>query len=134
MMLQLVECVLFVLKLCFSFLLSHCYFSSWSDMISSIVESCSGIFHFLHLAQRQRRSKRIWDVSFSAVPFLSRKFVFNYVFRFENNEMCCLYFGFATKNTDLTDMRGLYLFCALSVSYFYSKEAKNFLNSNVSEV
>ena len=62
-------------------------------------------------------------------PFYLENLFLNYDFRFENNDICCLYFGFATKSKDLTDMRALYLFCALSVSCFYSKQTKDFLNS-----
>ena len=92
-------------------------------------------FFIFHTWRNVKDALRRFEMSLSLLyPFYLENLLLNYVFRFENNEMCCLYFGFATKNADLTDMRGLYLFCALSVSCFYSKETKNFLNSNVSEV
>ena len=92
-------------------------------------------FFIFHTCRNVKEALRRFEMSLSLLyPFYLENLLLNYVFRFENNEMCCLYFGFATKNADLTDMRGLYLFCALSVSCFYSKETKNFLNSNVSEV
>ena len=91
-------------------------------------------FSIFHTWRNVKDALRRFEMSLSLLyPFYLENLLLNYVFWFENNEMRFLYFGFATNNTDLQDMRGLYLFCALSVSCFYSKETKNFLNSNVSE-
>ena len=91
-------------------------------------------FSIFHTWRNVKDALRRFEMSLSLLyPFYLENLLLNYVFWFENNKMRFLYFGFATNNTDLQDMRGLYLFCALSVSCCYSKEAKNFLNSNVSE-
>ena len=92
-------------------------------------------FFIFRTLRNVKGALRRFEMSLSLLcPFYLENLFLNYVFRFENNEMCCLYKGLATKITDLPDMSGLYLFCALSVSSFYAKETKNFLNSNVSEV
>ena len=92
-------------------------------------------FFIFRTCRNVKDTLRRFEMSLSLLyPFYLENLFLNYDFRFENNDICCLYFGFATKSKDLTDMRALYLFCALSVSCFYSKQTKDFLNSNVSEV